>query len=123
MKKLRPAVYLAAEIDEVVALAGDSKALLKYCGTWVQVTRFAFGFTLNGLATKLGVSRQSVLRLEKRELEGNVSVRKLREVAAAMNCTLVYGFIPAESILATANDLHCRQSEARRRKQRMPLPN
>ncbi len=45
------------------------------------------------------MTRQGVLDFEKREQEGAVSLKSLREAARALDMQLVYGFIPNDGSL------------------------
>ena len=44
-------------------------------------------------------SKQSVNELEKREANGSITLKTLKEAANAMDMKLVYGFIPKEETL------------------------
>lgn len=46
------------------------------------------------LAARMGVTGASVRSLEANELSGGVRLASLRRAAAAMDCTLVYAFVP-----------------------------
>lgn len=63
---------------------------------WIRMIRLSIGMTMNQLGKKLGVSRQAVLDIEKREMEGAISIKTLREVGKALDMKLVYGFIPID---------------------------
>jgi predicted DNA-binding mobile mystery protein A len=69
---------------------------------WVKAIRLALGISLQQLGNKLGVSKQNVQNMEKREQEGTVSIKALKEVAHAMDMEFVYGFLPKDG---TLNDL------------------
>lgn len=69
---------------------------------WVKAIRTALGMSLRQLGNKLGVSKQNVQSMEKREQEGTISIKALKEVAQAMDMQLVYGFVPKDGSL---NDL------------------
>ncbi len=64
------------------------------------------------LAKRLGVSGAAVNKLEHAELEGGITVAKLAQVAAALDCTLVYAFVPSSSLQDTV-DAQARQRAAR----------
>lgn len=81
---------------------------------WIRTIRDALGMTLAQLGRRLGVSPQSVLSLEQRELEETISVGKLREAADAMGCELRLVFIPRTSLEAT---IHA-QAQRRAREER-----
>lgn len=63
---------------------------------WIKTIRTSIGMTLEQLGNKLGISKQSVQQLEKRESEGSVTINTLEEVASAMDMKLVYGFVPID---------------------------
>ena len=53
------------------------------------------------LARRLGVSSVAVTKLEHAETTGGVTLAKLRAVAAALDCTLVYAIVPITSLEET----------------------
>lgn len=61
------------------------------------------------LATRLGVSRAAVNKLEHAELVGGITVAKLAQVATALNCSLVYALVPNTTLEETV------RGEARQR--------
>lgn len=61
---------------------------------WIHAARAAFGLSLRKVGALLGISPQSVQDAERRELDGSISLGRLREIAAAMDMELVYGFVP-----------------------------
>lgn len=50
------------------------------------------------LAIRLGVSRSAVTKLEQGEVSGGITIGKLDQIAAALDCTLVYALIPNTSL-------------------------
>ncbi|MHC4290400.1 MAG: mobile mystery protein A [Planctomycetota bacterium] len=71
---------------------------------WVRAIRNAIGMTGQQLARRLGTNRQRVARIEQDEKQGRVTVNTLRNVAEAMDCEFVYGFVPKESLEQTVRD-------------------
>lgn len=61
------------------------------------------------LGARLGVSYARVGQLERGEVDGSIGLATLRRVAAALNCRLVYGFVPEEPL----EDLVLRQARRR----------
>ena len=68
---------------------------------WVRAIRDALGMTAQELGRRLGVTQPAVFALEKSELGGGVRLDTLRRAAEAMDCTLVYAFVPDRSLEAT----------------------
>lgn len=66
---------------------------------WIRAVRTAIGMSLQQLGNRLSVTRQSVQSIERREKEGTVTVKALREAAAALDMQLVYGFVPRDGSL------------------------
>jgi len=50
------------------------------------------------LAQRLGVSAPAVSKLEHAEVQGGITTAKLAEVAAALDCTLVYALVPRTTL-------------------------
>ncbi len=50
--------------------------------------------TMPQLGRRLGMPRQAISALEKREASGAVTLKTLREVAAALDADLVYAIVP-----------------------------
>ena len=71
---------------------------------WVRAIRNALGMTGQQLARRLGTNRQRIARIEQDEKQGRVTVNTLRNVAEAMDCEFVYGFVPKESLEQTVRD-------------------
>jgi predicted DNA-binding mobile mystery protein A len=70
-------------------------------GGWLREIRQALGVQGRDLAARLGVTPQRVTQLEKSEVEGKVTLEKLKEAAEALNCQLVYAFVPKDTFEAT----------------------
>ena len=67
-------------------------------GGWIRSIRTALGMSQDVRAERLGISRVAVTKLESAELHGGITVSKLSEVAAALDCQLVYALIPNTSL-------------------------
>ena len=61
---------------------------------WLKAIRGALGINTRQLADRLGVQHSSVLRLEKREVQGKATIESLAKAAKAMNCQLIYTIVP-----------------------------
>lgn len=66
---------------------------------WIRSIRLSLGMTLQQLAEKLSITKQSVYELEKREKEGSITLKSLKEVANAMDLQLVYALVPKDGSL------------------------
>lgn len=61
---------------------------------WIRALRDALGMTAAQLAARLGVSQPTLTALEKGEVDGTVTLARLRRAAEALDCTLVYALVP-----------------------------
>ncbi len=66
---------------------------------WIKAIRTALGMSMQQLGNKLSVSRQGILDIEKREKDGAITIKSLKEIARALDMQLVYGFVPNEGSL------------------------
>tara|TARA_R110000868_G_scaffold68570_1_gene202718 strand:- start:16452 stop:16910 length:459 start_codon:yes stop_codon:yes gene_type:complete len=66
---------------------------------WLKAVRVSLGMSLQQLADKLSITKQSVQEVEKREKEGNITLRTLKDTASALDMQLVYGFVPKDGTL------------------------
>ena len=66
---------------------------------WIKAIRTSLGMSLQQLGNKISITKQSVLDIERREQEGTISLKTLRESANALDMELVYGFVPKDGSL------------------------
>ena len=67
-------------------------------GGWLRALREALGMSMAQLGRRMGLPRQGVLALEQREASGAVSLKTLREAAAALDAEVVYAIVPRASL-------------------------
>jgi predicted DNA-binding mobile mystery protein A len=65
-------------------------------GAWSTKASFAVavGMTSKQLGVRLGVSQPRVTKIEKGEREGSITLDTLRRTVQAMDCQLIYAFVP-----------------------------
>lgn len=66
---------------------------------WIKAIRTALGMSMQQLGNKLSITRQSVMDIERREQNGSITLRALRETADALDMQLVYGLVPKDGTL------------------------
>lgn len=66
---------------------------------WIKAVRLALGMSLQQLANRISITKQSVQEMEQRERDGSISLKSLREAAKALDMELVYGFVPKDGSL------------------------
>ena len=66
---------------------------------WINAIRTGMNMSLVQLAKRLKITPVSVREIEQREADRGITLKKLMEVAEALECRFVYGFIPNEGSL------------------------
>lgn len=65
---------------------------------WTRAIREALGMTLRQLANRMNVVPSRIAAIEKAEETGSITIKSLREAAAALDCEFVYAFVPRQSL-------------------------
>jgi predicted DNA-binding mobile mystery protein A len=78
-------------------------------GGWVRAIREALGMTQAQLATRLGISRQTLQGLERAEAGRRITLDSLDRLAKAMDCRLVYALVPEKGSL---DEVRARKAKA-----------
>lgn len=76
---------------------------------WLKAVRVSLGMSLQQLATKLSITKQSVQEIELREKEGTITLKNLRETANALDMQLVYGLVPKDGSIEKLIDRKARE--------------
>jgi predicted DNA-binding mobile mystery protein A len=66
---------------------------------WIKAIRNAIGMSMLQLGNRLSITKQSVQDIERREKDGSITIKALREAARALDMQLVYGFVPNDGSL------------------------
>lgn len=82
------------QLDKQLAAWQQVRLFFQPAKGWIHTLRKVLGMTTKQLAHRLSVDRSRIIKLESAEIEDAVTLRTLREAANALNCDLVYGFIP-----------------------------
>jgi predicted DNA-binding mobile mystery protein A len=73
---------------------------------WINTLRKTLNISLKQLGKKLNVSSQNINQFEQREIDGSISLQKLKDVAEALNMNFVYAFIPKDGSLEKLIEKH-----------------
>jgi predicted DNA-binding mobile mystery protein A len=65
---------------------------------WIKAIREALGMTTEQLSKRLGIKQPSIVAIEQSEAKGTIEMATLRRVAEALDCVLVYAFVPNEPL-------------------------
>ncbi len=80
---------------------------------WLRAVRVSLGMSLQQLAHKLSITRQSAQEIELREKEGTITLKSLRETANALDMQLVYGMVPKDGSIEKLIDRKARELATR----------
>ena len=87
------------QLDRKIKGFSIAKSITPPATGWLKAVRVSLGMSLQQLAHKLSITKQSVQEIEKREKEGNITLKTLKDVANALDMQLVYGLVPKDSSL------------------------
>ena len=88
-------------LDTRLAALGPAEQFSPPRGGWVRAIRDALAMSAADLGRRMNVTGPAVSALERSERDGTARLDTLRRAAAAMNCTLVYAFVPNEGLEQT----------------------
>ena len=71
---------------------------------WIRAVRDALGMTTAQFAKRLGVSQPRIIRLEKSEVDGTITLHTLQRAAEALGCRLVYTLVPQKPLAETVQE-------------------
>lgn len=94
----RKSLQLQQLNEKIIGLQAIKNTAIPPSG-WIKTIRTALGMSMYQLAYRLGITRQAVLSIEKREKEGALTIKAMKEVAHALDMKFVYGFVPNEKSL------------------------
>lgn len=65
---------------------------------WIRAIRDALGMSASELAYRMGVRQQTISDIERSEQLDSIQLKTLERAARAMDCQLVYAFVPNTSL-------------------------
>ncbi len=99
---------VSRRLEELRALLSQAKGV----PSWIDYVRLGLGMSLTQLAARLGVAQSSLSSSIKLEKEGRITIHKLKEIADALDCDLVYGFVPRKKIEDIIHDQAVKKTTA-----------
>jgi len=99
MKLKNSQLMLVRQLDKKITLYSTIANVLTPAEGWISTFRKTLNMSLKQLGQRLTMSAQGVKDLEKREAEGSITLKSLKEAGEALDMRFVYGFIPASGSL------------------------
>ena len=66
---------------------------------WIKAIRTSLGMSMQQFGNKLSITKQGVQDMEKREKDGSITIKSLKELGRVLDMQLVYGFVPNDGSL------------------------
>ena len=105
MKATLQDVLLSTLDTQLPALVAAQKTAGTPAGGWLRAVRQAMGLAQTTVAKATGISQQAYAQFERGEAAGTLSVGNLQRAAAAMDCELVYFFVPRDGRAKSFSEL------------------
>jgi predicted DNA-binding mobile mystery protein A len=90
-----------AQLDPAFTRLREITAIETPTTGWIRTIRDALGMTAEQLGHRMGITGASVRSIESKERDLGVRLASLQKAAEAMDCTLVYAFVPNSSLEQT----------------------
>ena len=89
-----PTVGNAESLDEALSSFRESMRSLKPGAGWVRTIRQSLGMSAEQLARRIGVSRATIVTLERSEARGRITLASLEKLSRGLGCRVVYALVP-----------------------------
>ena len=87
-------ILLIEQLDAKLSFFVDGDKVVLTPSGWIKSIRTVLKMSLRQLGDRMNVSPQSIGDMEKREVNGTITLNTLRELARGLDMRLVYGFVP-----------------------------
>jgi len=65
---------------------------------WVRTIRKTLGMSARQLGSRTGMTQAGIAQIENSEAEGKATLSSMNKMAAALDCTFVYGLVPNSTL-------------------------
>lgn len=96
------------QLERKLSGFGTAQKVVAPSTGWIKAVRVSLGMSLQQLADRLSITRQSAQEIERREKEGSITLKSLREAANALDMQLVYGLVPKDGSIENLIDRKAR---------------
>lgn len=88
------------QLDETMQGVRGIQSLFTPRNSWISALRQGLGMSARQFGERLGISQPGVVRLEKSEASGSITLKTLERAAAGLGCRVVYAIVPEGGTLA-----------------------
>ena len=85
---------ISQSIDEALRSFRESVHSHKPSSGWARSIRESLGMSAEQLARRLGVSRATIVTLERSEARGRITLASLEKLSRGLGCRVVYALVP-----------------------------
>jgi hypothetical protein len=98
--KMQILVKVKSEFTQVVPPSYlDYRTEKKISASWLKSVREALFLSAASVSLNMNCKRTAFTQIEQQEIKGAITLNKLKEAAAALDCDLVYGLVPKKHLL------------------------
>ncbi len=97
--KIKSKILIINQLDKKLHLLSSFQKTSVPPKGWVHLIRKTLNMSLRQLGARLQITPQGMKDIERREMEGTITLKALKEVGNALDMQLVYGFIPKSDSL------------------------
>lgn len=101
MKRSERARLARMTLDFRFQVGGPEAVAQRPTRGWIRAVRDALGMTSRQLGLRMRISQPAVAQLERSEAAGVIQLDTLRRAADALECDLVYAFVPRTTLTDT----------------------
>jgi len=96
---------LIKQLDQKLEAFKNAEMVLVPQKGWIHTIRTSLNMTMSQLGTKLKLTKGAIQKIEEREVTGQITINKLKDVGKALDMNFVYGFVPLEGTIDKLVDL------------------
>lgn len=89
------------QLDKRLAILRPLADTAKPSRGWIRAIRETLGMTTRQLAKRMRISQPTLVRLEKSEAAGTITLNSLERAAQALGCRVVYALVPVKPLTET----------------------
>jgi len=94
----RAKLLAVRQLDQSLSGFKKLKEIARPGKGWVHTIRKTLSMSAKQLGIRVGMSQAGIAQIENSEAEGKATLSSMNKMAAALDCTFVYGFVPNSTL-------------------------